>query len=489
MMQMAWPKPSFNNLSLLFIAALILRAGLFYFYVQHNERYRQPDSTDYHTAALVLSYSGTMTRFDNNEPIFWRTPGYPVFLWPFYTLQGLTTGKFSDYVTAQKAAIWLQIILCSFIPIILLFLALQLTGSLIVAWITALFSAIHLGFALAATYLLTDGLASLFFYLFLLFFYKAFRMRGDTDQKKATLYWFLVAAVLNLSIYTWMRPMGTFVGILCTVLLLFSLGSWQKKIKISLFFFTLFFSTLSPWYIRNYNLTGQWFFCPMSGAYIQAFCAPKIIRRVSGWPLEKCMRSLFIQVEQEAKKEGEALRAQGSRNVVVKHIICGKVAWPWLTAYPLQASYDWIVQVFKTGFDLYASQLVAFAYNTFSYDPLEEYLGERISSALYAKPLPYWMRIAAWFELVTSIVMWLGLLAGSLVFLLQPLYLFVRYQQPWSRLTALWLKTTPLIGAIIFMTGGFGYARLRLPVEPLMIILALTFFVLREKSSKKKSPQ
>jgi hypothetical protein len=39
------------------------------------------------------------------------------------------------------------------------------------------------------------------------------------------------------------------------------------------------------------------------------------------------------------------------------------------------------------------------------------------------------------------------------------------------------------------MTGGFGYARLRLPVEPLMIILALTFFVLREKSSKKKSPQ
>ena len=42
-------------------------------------------------------------------------------------------------------------------------------------------------------------------------------------------------------------------------------------------------------------------------------------------------------------------------------------------------------------------------------------------------------------------------------------------------MAAFWFKLLFFTAAIIGMTGGFGYARLRLPVEPLLIILALTF--------------
>jgi hypothetical protein len=482
--------PSFKNLSFLFLAALIIRGALFYFYVQHNERYKQADSSDYHTSSIVLAYSGTMTRFDNNEPIFWRTPGYPLFLAPFYYFHGITTGTFADYATAQKAALWLQIILCAFIPILLFFLALQLTGSLVISWITAWFSVIHLGFVLAATYLLTDALASLFFYAFLLFFYRAFLVRGEQQPlpKVAHYYRWLTFAALCLGAYTWMRPMGKFIGIFSSILLLFSYCSWSGKLKRASFFFLLFFATLSPWYLRNYQLTQQWFFCPMSGAYLEAFCAPKIVRRLTNWPLETCMRRLFAQVEQEAQKEQQLLRAAHSDAVVVKHITCGKVAWPWLKQYPWYTAYDWMVQVIKTCFDLYANQLVALANNTFSYDPLEEFLTEKMAAALYKGVLPLWIRIIAWLELCTALALWLGLLGGFFVFMVRPLYQFFMHKKSWSWLTALWLKTTPLIGAALFMTGGFGYARLRLPIEPLMIILALTFFF-QGILFKQKSPR
>jgi len=40
----------------------------------------------------------------------------------------------------------------------------------------------------------------------------------------------------------------------------------------------------------------------------------------------------------------------------------------------------------------------------------------------------------------------------------------------------LWLKAGVMIAAVLGMTGGFGYARLRMPVEPLLVLLSLTFW-------------
>jgi hypothetical protein len=270
--------------------------------------------------------------------------------------------------------------------------------------------------------------------------------------------------------------MGKFVTIIATFLLLFTPGSWKEKIKKALLFLTIFFLVLSPWYIRNYQITGELFFCPMSGTYLQIFSAPKIMRKVTGLPLTTCISQLqteggklFLQKQKTAQENGFTKR-------MTPYLTCSAVAWPWLLKYPFYTAYYWMKEVIKTSFDLYAYQLVAIAHGTFMYDPTEEFLSEKIAKSLYEGTLPFWMRIIAWLELIYLILLWTGLIGGFFFFVIKPFIKKIRLGVYLPTITTVWLMTAPLLGAVIFMTGGFGYARLRIPIEPLMIILSLTFW-------------
>ena len=474
--------PNRKNLSqYVFLIAFIIRALVFGLYVQHHERYRQADSNDYHICAFLLSYNQTMTKPDG-EPIFWRTPGYPLYLASFYYMVDYKNAEFHSYAWAQKASIWLQIFLCSFIPIIIFFLTLLITGILPLAWICTYIAVFHLGFILAATHLLTDALASLLFFIFLWMFYRSWNMIGEANKVR---HWIasLSCAALALAAYTWMRPMGIFVACVATVLLVLANDAWNIKFNKIALFLLLFFGSTAPWYIRNYSLTGSAFFCPMSGGIAQAFCAPKIIRRVTGQPLEACMRKLYLEICMQTEQQQALYKAQGSSLYVCKHLICSKVAMPIMMQYPLYAMSDWIVQVCKTLFDLYSSQLVAFATNTYTYDPLEEFLTDKLAACLYAIPLPYAMRIISWLELFFCLLLWLGIIAGLCRFVIKELYYFFKRNKAFTATFYLWIKTGIMIGALACMTGGFGYARLRIPFEPLLILLSLTWWwsILKKK--------
>lgn len=473
-------QPTPKRLFLLFLSAFVLRAATLFFYVQYEERYKQADTLDYHGCAVSLTCGNGM--YLGHQPRFWRTPGYPLYLSFFYNLFGLKSGDFTANRTAQLAALWVQIFLCSCIPIIIFFLALTLTSLLQLAWLAAWISVFHLGLILASTYLLTDGLAIIFFYLFLLFLYKSFTTFGE---KKLSNRWFssITCASLSLALFTWMRPMGNFVA-LVAMFLLFILAQdrWKQKIyKIALFTFIFIGCTLG-WYIRNYQLTGRCFFCPMFGLYCNVFNAPKIVRRLENKPLLECWQKQQQRGAQEVYKM--ALRLQGTNKKIVPEIDCGNAAWPLLYAHPWYALQDWIQEVTKTTFDMYSShQLVAFANNTFMCDPLEEFLLDKIKAALYQQPMPRIMRVISWLEFIFVIFKWIGLFSGSWLFMLYPLFKKFHVSPYIKKIGSLWLKTTPLIGAVLFMTGGFGYARLRLPVDPLLIILSLTFWywLLKEK--------
>ena len=459
-------QPTVKNFSLLFFLALFVRLGVFCLYIQHGSRYQQADSLDYHNCAVLLTHTQSMTRPDTKEPIFWRTPGYPVFLKPFYQWSGVGGAKFRDYATAHKAALVAQIILTSCIPIVLFFLAMVLTANLFIAWIMAYIAALHVGFVLASSYLLTDALASFFFFLFMLFFYRSFFL---PEKKKSKENWLLdlCIAAICLSIYTWMRPMGKFIGLFAGVMLLFCATQRFKK---SCLFIALFFLTLAPWYIRNLRLTGKLFFCPMLGAYLQSFCAPKILRRLTGASFEECWKTVALQTISAAKQQKTSI-----------YFVAGSTAWPLIKAHPFYFAYDWIVQVFKTAFDLYSYQLVALARNCFFYDPMEEWLLEKIAACLCAGPLPVWMRLIAWLELFFMLFLWIGIFGALIFFGIVPLYKKIELNKALPQSFFMLCKTVPLCVAIIFMTGGFGYARLRLPIEPLMIIIALTFWAAMKK--------
>lgn len=463
-----------KKLFALFLLAFGLRAATFYFYVQHEERYQQPDTLDYHNCTICMFVGCGMSRADNNQPIFWRTPGYPAYLLPFYSWYNPKYGLFNANTAAQKNALWVQVFLSSFVPILLFFLTLLLVSSLGISWLVAFIFAIHPGFVLASGFMLTEALSVLFFFLFLIFLYRGYRMWGEGNDHHS--YTDIVLAACALGIYTWMRPMGQFVGIIALLILALSSCKVPKKLMQCGLFALVFFGSLAPWAIRNYNHTGHLFFWPGSGTYLACFNVPKLKRHLTGRPLKECWQNTMRQVTAELIKEKKRLALEEPSHFASQELVAGKLMWPWMYKYPWWALQDWIQEVCKTTLDLYSYQLVSFAAGTFKADPLEEFLTEKTAACLYAQPLPWFMRFICWVEFFFSILVWFGLWMGLFRFVVQSAGLKLQVPEYQKRMFFLWIKTGLLIGAVLGMTGGFGYARLRMPVEPLMIILSLSWW-------------
>ncbi len=473
---------SFKQAGALYCAAFLVRAAVMIFLIQPNSFYKQADSVDYHNCAVSLACGNGMHRIDTQDPIFWRTPGYPPYLAFFYRLFGMTSYEFDKNKPAQQASIWFQIFLSSFIPIILLYLAFLVTHTYMIAMILAWIAVFHPGLVLASTYLLSEGIAMIFFYLFLLFLYQLI----IPSKKERTHSWISssILAALTLSIYTWMRPMGEFVGY-CTVLLLAacSIGSWKQKAKQATFFLLIFFVSIAPWYYRNYQLTGEFFFCPTIGTYLNCFSVPKILHRTLNKPIEECLTISQQAAALEVHKKKEKLRGT---NLHVSNNVCKKVAYPIIAQHPWYFIYDWTAEVIKTTFDLYTYQLIPMFNGSYWYDPIEEYLPQKLSACLYADPIPVQARTICWIEIIYALLLWIGLFAGFWVFIIHPLTNRKKITQLINATNWIWLTILPMIGIIVGMTGGFGYARLRLPAEPLLIILSLTFWYWLYTIQKKK---
>ncbi len=463
------PTLSFKYAGTLYCTAFFIRALVMIFIIQPNGFFKQADSMDYHNCAVSIAAGNGMHRIDTQEPIFWRTPGYPPYLAFFYRMCGIKSPRFEDNTTAQKASLWVQTAFASIIPIILFFLASILTHTAAIAYILAWIGVLHPGLVLASTYLLTEGLSLIFFYLFLLCFFYAL-----LSERKKISFISLLGAAFSLGIYTWMRPMGEFIGLLSFILLwLASYGSWTQKTARGLLFAFLFFGSLLPWYTRNYQLTGEWFFCPTIGTYLNCFSVPKILRRTLKKPIEECHKIAQINAGRATYQKRLRLRETGLH---VSNNVCKEVAYPVIKNYPWFFIYDWIAENLKTTFDLYGYQLIPMINGSYWYDPIEEYLPEKITACLWNHEMPWYGRAVCWIEFIFSLLLWIGLLGGLWIFVLKAI-ITKKTVPPFSQsLLKVWIVSILMIGIIIGMTGGFGYARLRLPAEPLMLILSLTFW-------------
>ncbi len=474
---------SFKQASILYSTAFIVRALVMFFLIQPHAFYKQADSVDYHNCAVSVAAGNGMHRLDNNEPIFWRTPGYPPYLAFFYHFCEMSSWRFEDNTPAQILSIWVQIALSCLIPIILFYLAMTLSQISIIATMLAWISVFHPGLVLASTYLLTEGLALIFFYLFLVCFFYVI-----LAPPKKTVLCMLFGAASCLSIYTWMRPMGEFIGIFCALLLcIASSGAWKHKILRGTLFALLFLGSLAPWYVRNYQLTEEWFFCPTIGTYLNCFSVPKLLRRTLNKPIEECHKIAQMNAGRASYYKQQQLRGTGKH---ISNNICKEVAYPIIASNPFYFAYDWIMEVLKTTFDLYTYQLIPMINGSYWYDPIEEYLPQKIADCLWAHPMPWYSRLICWVEFVCSFLIWLGLLGGFWVFVLRPIFTQKYVLLFPQSFTKIWIISILMIGITVGMTGGFGYARLRLPAEPLMLILSLTYWywVVKIKTLKQSQP-
>lgn len=473
-----------KKLIVLYFCTLLVRALVFGFFVQHEQRYWQSDSEDYHYCARGIDGHNFMVF--RGQPLFWRTPGFPLLLASFYWLFG-ATDNFADNYKVHTIFIWFQIVLTSCIPILLFFLAYSLTGNLIIAWLAAWIAVFHVGFVLASCYVLSDAIALIFFILFLLFFYKSFVLMyegklSSFDQErylKNSCY-----AALFLALYTWIRPNGQFVLVVALCLLLVGGCCLSEKIKKMGLFLVVFLLLISPWCFRNHRLTGHWFYCSMSGPVLQAFTLPKVMRHVTGKDLRECFAYYMSKATQELDNEWRRVQSISPHLYVSRELVCKKFAHPLIFAHPLVFMYEWFKEVIKTTFDLYSSQIVYMLRKEHKWDPLEEHLSEKIMLCLYGQPMSWLLRVLMWFEFIFSFLVWIGIFAGLWAFLLWPIKQRFVVDEVIKKNAFLWLKGGFMIGSLLVMTGGFGYARLRLPIDPLLIILSLVFwywFIIQKK--------
>jgi hypothetical protein len=464
-------KISIFELILIFLLSFTLRASVFHFFLKNNERFCQSDSLDYHMSAVCMQHGNGMTRLDNQKPIYWRTPGYPAFLAAMYSCVGLRSDMvFANYAEHHIVALWMQIFLSAFMPLLVLLLALIITQSYAVARLAAYCMVIHLGFVLASGYLLTDAIASLFFILFLIFLYQVLSRKQNTNfvsENPA-----LILAAISLALYTWMRPMGQFISLIAAGMLLLSKGSLKEKLFKAFLFLALFMTLLFPWFWRNYQLTSLFFFCPLFGLYFNVFNAPRIIAYLSGIPLEIVHKQFTVAAGYTHAYEALRYKALNIPYQLCSEYICLSTALPVLLAHPFIFIIDWIREVCKTTFDLFSYQLVAFHQECFKWDPMVEFLLDKLSACLWTTSLPLAWRIIAWGEVFFYIVLWSGIFAGVFVYIVKPGWM----REKFSHKNCMWLFSAIIVCSVVCQTGGFGYARLRLPIEPLLIIGSIWYW-------------
>lgn len=465
-----------KKLFVLFVAALVVRAITFGICIEPSKFYWQADSNDYYTCGKTIA-NGTFMMHAPNQPIFWRTPGYPLYLSFFYWLfpggnQPIENEK------AHMVAMWLQIILTSLIPILLFFLAFSLTGILPIAWILAWVGVFHLGFVLASCYILSDALALIFFILFLFFFYKSFLLYGEpaVAQDRLSLWQNVFFAACCLALYTWIRPNGQFVFVVALFLLLAGSCYWHQKIKKVAIFSLTFLFLILPWCVRNHRLTGHWFYCSMSGPILQAFTLPKVMRQVTGKSLLECHRIHMQKMNQALQEEFTYLKKHHPDLLLSRELVCKKIAQPAIWQHPFIFAYEWCKEAVKTTFDLYSSQIVYMLKGEYAWDPLEEFLTEKIYLCLYGQPMHWSLRILMWLEFLFSLLLWAGIFAGCWCFVIVPLVKRLQVNRQTKQLFFLWIKLGFMAASLLIMTGGFGYARLRLPIDPLLLVLSGSFW-------------
>jgi len=202
------------------------------------------------TENLVAGHGFSLATTAPYTPDSWRTPGYPLFVYPFLAL----TGSFYPVLIAQ--------ILTLFLTVILIFkMAERLLGT---KWATAL-CALYLFLPdtmLSASALLNEN-------LFLLFFMAAFYLLFFSDVKNIYFKFALTGALFAIA--TYIRPASLYLlFIFIPAYFLFYLR-WneltKKNLVAGLILIIAYTGVLLPWCIRNEVQTGVFAFAS-TGPYV-----------------------------------------------------------------------------------------------------------------------------------------------------------------------------------------------------------------------------
>jgi hypothetical protein len=433
-----------------FILSFILRVIFFQvFLVKNNGFFVCSDSSQYNNVALKIAQGKGIVDQDE-KPTTFRVPGYSLFLAFFYKL-------FKNY---SRAVLLIQIFLSSFIPVLLFLLSLVFfPKNVVLAKLSSIFMALNIGSILHSGLIMSDSLFLFFFIIFLISFFYGFNCFFIQKRKNNIVpikqYSF---AGLILGILSLIRPVGQFLIIVSLILIFFSNQILKNKIKLSLIFFAMWFFVVGGWLFRNYILTGNVIFHSMSGYHFLTYFAAEVETKNENIYYSEAKNNLLKEWNDFCDKNSVS-------SEVYKDKVASEIALKYLLKNKIQTLKHAFVNVFKTLFSLNSSYLLFCVVKDFPDYSNNTSMFKKIKRFLVPKTDNKFLIFIIYLEIIFLFFTLLGFLL-NIFFSIFDQVLFCNN-----------LKILPIIGLLIALTLGSGVARLRLPVEPLMIIFAANFYL------------
>jgi 4-amino-4-deoxy-L-arabinose transferase-like glycosyltransferase len=439
----------------IFALGLIVRVLVFNCYLKHDVNYWQVDSLAYQSVAKSIAAGKGISTL-TGAPNFHRLPGYSLYLAVFNKYFG----------PSPEPALWAQVALGALIPVLIFFLSLILfSGQLLLASAAGFYAAIHLGLVLYSGFLMTETLFILVFLAFLLFFF------AHQDNPKR-----LAAAGVLLGIASLIRPVGHYVIVLALIILMLQRSHSMVKLRNSILMFLGWLIPVSMWLARNYLLLGHLFFHTLPGGHFLNLSASRVVMQTEGISYQQARRRVATEGHKEVRKEAKKLKKK-RLSEIERCYVYERLARNHFMAHPLIALKFWLTDIFRTTFSLYSAELLYldsgrkqvdyFAANRTFADMFKRYLMPQTDNKL--------LRVIIWLEIILCILLLFGCLRATWLML-------------WRGEYGLWVTIASFIALFLVISLAGGYARMRLPIEPFLIILGLYGYLApcKKTASRKK---
>lgn len=267
-----------------------------------------------------------------------------------------------------------------------------------------------------------------------------------------------------LGIASLIRPVGHFT-LIASIVLFFLIAQvpLAQKVRSAGVLFLSWFAVVLPWLWRNYALTGYLFFHTLSGVHFLNHVAARLC-------MEQC-DSTYQQAQEIIQKEYSAALQEKRMRVgrplldIEESDVAQIIAKNYMLKNPLRTGAHALRNMLKTTFALYSSELLVID----SGGALPAYSHKRSVTDLlmrFLKPQLNNKKIygVIYSEIFLFAIMLLGFVGYALLCLFgqaprEPLFI------------TMWFG-----GLFVGLSLACGYARLRLPAEPLLIISASYFW-------------
>ncbi len=488
----------------LVVSAFLVRAVVFEKYLALDNRYWQVDTTTYEKLAQKIAV-GERFVTDDGAPQVYRLPGYPFFMGMLYKIFGHN----------HRIVLWVQIILASFIPLLIFFLC----GVIFperrrVGWIAAWVTVFHVGYVLYSGFMMTETLFVALFLLFLILFLgfvlgkdkknltccdkgdkdhrnksalKFFNLTALNPAAKGAAYiqfydelidqdfvythcvcneadgdeiWRLFGAGVFLGLASLVRPVGHYVLVVALIVLALShrkrVLQWAAALVLAVGWLVI----VGGWLARNAAFFGHIFFHTLPGGHFLYLSAARVVAAEQNISYQNARDDLRAEVQE---KEEILVEEKGRR--LNEFEVCKLhegLALDVFKKYPLTTFTMWAKDVVRTTLSLYSAEVLYLESGREHYDyfatvrPLSSWFNR------YLKPQTekVWLKFLIWSEIFFH----------ALLLILAAIFAFKALKRLRTKLGRVFLSTAPFVILFFVIALAGGYARMRLPVEFFLII-------------------